>query len=69
MTPTYTNWTVFLCCRCGWATTGSYAEGTIPDTDCPRCKSHDVVRDLDISVAAPIEPRWIKAQRARERRP
>jgi hypothetical protein len=43
-------WYLFRCVSCGWTTPGTYnpnndptLKGTVPDTDCPKCGSHDSV--------------------------
>jgi hypothetical protein len=45
-------WYSFRCVSCSWTTPGTYnpnndpaLEGTVPDTDCPKCGSHDGVRE------------------------
>lgn len=42
-------WEKFTCINCGWITFGTYQYGheILPDTDCPKCGSHDSVRGDD----------------------
>ncbi len=49
-------WVRFYCVSCGWETVGSYDKGgLLPDTDCPKCGSHDAVRDTETEVPAPSD--------------
>jgi len=54
------QWERFYCSSCGWETVGTYAlsggEPCLPDTDCPKCGSHDSVLITDQPVPPPADP-------------
>lgn len=60
------QWYRFVCVSCGWETVGCYdftkplADTVLPDTDCPKCGSHDGVRDTEEQVPAPEDPDAVK---------
>lgn len=54
------TWYKFRCNNCGWETVGAYnwyrdpaMDSCLPDTDCPKCGSHDSVVGGDEEAAAP----------------
>lgn len=53
-------WLKFRCNSCRWETLGTYNfgdnpdwEGALPDTDCPKCGSHDSVVDVEDNLPTP----------------
>lgn len=55
-------WLKFRCNSCGWETLGTYNfvknpkwVHTLPDTDCPKCGSHDSVIDVEDDLPPPPE--------------
>lgn len=49
-------WFLFRCNSCGWETPGNYSvDGAVPDTDCPKCGTHDGVVCGDDAIEAPAD--------------
>lgn len=55
-------WLQFRCGSCGWTTPGTYnfrndpnLQFAMPDSDCPKCGTHDGVVDTGVEVPAPAD--------------
>ena len=57
------SWYRFMCRSCGWETPGFYnftgqrpdLDRACPDSDCPKCGSHDSVVDMGEEVPPPAD--------------